>query len=116
VGSRPEVVRALLTSASPRGVALHDTVRISLPESSFLRGVALLYGLPLGSTIAAAALAQGLWVTPDMAPATADLGVVVSAVAGLLAGLALLRLQHHRDSGDPSRHPVVTERLPGTPD
>jgi sigma-E factor negative regulatory protein RseC len=111
MGRGPALVRALLVSGSPGNIALHDRVRISLPERSFLRGVAMLYLLPLLSTIICAALSSAALEGSALSQAAMDLRVTLAAGAGLGAGLLCVRAQSRRHAGDPSIHPVVTERL-----
>lgn len=111
MGRGPSLVRALLTPGSPGNIALHDQVRISLPERSFLRGVAMLYLLPLLSTVIFAALSSAVLDGSGLSQAAIDLRVTLAAAAGLGAGLLWVRTQSRRHAGNPSIHPVVTERL-----
>lgn len=72
-------------------LSLHDEVDIALPETHFLSGIALLYGVPLLMALGGAFV--GEWML-DGSPsqATADLSVALGALAGLLSGVCAVRL------------------------
>ncbi|MFK7828394.1 MAG: SoxR reducing system RseC family protein [Congregibacter sp.] len=110
-GSRG-LIKARLPEESPLLVQLHDTVEISLPERSFLSGVAMLYFVPLLMTVLGAALADGYLVLVSMDQAMADLRVGVGAGLGLASGLLLLRVFTQRNANDQRFQPRVTARLP----
>jgi sigma-E factor negative regulatory protein RseC len=110
-GGGEQIVRALRGKDTPTNIALHDEVRISLPERSFLRGVLYAYLLPIAATLLLALLAHEWFVTPDLAQSTADLRVLAGAAVGLAAGLAGLRWFGARGAADPTLHPVVCARL-----
>jgi sigma-E factor negative regulatory protein RseC len=111
MGRSASVVRALRTSANSPAIALHDEVRISIPERSFLRGVALLYLMPLLCLVAGALLVSGALAGEALTQAQMDLRVTVGALLGLASGLGLLWLWGRRHANDPALQPVVTERL-----
>mgnify|MGYP001825903079 FL=1 len=111
MGRSASVVRALRTSANSPAIALHDEVRISIPERSFLRGVAFLYLVPLLCLVAGALLVSGALAGEALTQAQMDLRVTVGALVGLASGLGLLWLWGRRHANDPALQPVVTERL-----
>lgn len=108
-GSRPELVRARLAADGPRELALHDRVHIGIPEHSFLRGVTLLYALPLACALLGALLTSAIAGGAGASPAS-DLGGALGALAGLFSGLALVRWRSAGE-GSAALHPVVTARL-----
>jgi len=111
VGSRPELVRAVLSDRGPQNLDLHDTVCISIPEQRFLRGIGLLYLLPLLCTVGAAVLGSSLGNAASDAPG-ADLRAALGALLGLALGLAAVRWYSRRpNAAATSLHPVVTARL-----
>lgn len=83
------------------GVAVGDEVIVGLPEEGMLQASLLLYGLPLlglvGGMVAAQPLGEG--------------AAIASGVAGLLAGLALVRPLTRRLLGG-TPQPVVLSRVP----
>jgi sigma-E factor negative regulatory protein RseC len=111
-GGRPQLLRATLAPDGPRALNLNDTVCVSLPESRFLRGVGLLYLLPLATTVSAAVLASAYG---GDTPATADLRAALAAAVGLAVGLVVLRWLSGRGAPQHALHPVVTARLESQP-
>ena len=110
-GSRPELVRARLRQGGPRDLALHDRVRIGIPERGFLSAAVLLYLFPLLCCVAAAMLASLLFKDAGSAP-YADLVTAAAALLGLSCGFLWVRWRSGRaDSAAVGLHPVVTARL-----
>ena len=110
IGRQPTLVRAL-TPGRGSDLAVHDEVRISVPEGRFLRGVMLLYLLPLVAALGAALAAGVLLVRQDMSAAQADLRSSAAALGGLALGLLFARWRSRRARNDAALNPVVTERL-----
>ncbi|WOJ96110.1 SoxR reducing system RseC family protein [Congregibacter brevis] len=102
------LVKAALPSDGSLAVSLHDTVEISVPEQGFLRAVFMLYAMPLLLMLFAAGFADYLWATSELSQAAMDLRVTLSAIAGLGAGLLLLRFLSDRLSGHTDFKPRVT--------
>ncbi|MFK8041281.1 SoxR reducing system RseC family protein [Congregibacter sp.] len=102
------LVKAALPSDGSFAVGLHDTVEISVPEQGFLRAVWMLYAMPLLTMLFAAGFADYFWAASELSQAAMDLRVTLSAVAGLGAGLLLLRFLSDRRSGDTDFQPRVT--------
>lgn len=107
------LVKAGIGPETASSLGLNDTVEIALPEQSFLRGAAMLYLLPILSTVVAAMLADRYWVDAQMLQSMADLRVGVGAVAGLLFGLSVLRLMSHSGENNSALLPQVTRKLHG---
>ena len=110
-GSSRGLVKALLPTDRSLQLDLHDTVEIALPEASFLRAAALLYVLPLLTTVAAAVLADQFWVAEGGVQAAADLRVVVAAALGLGGGVLALRVASRRAEASPALQPQVTGKV-----
>lgn len=114
-GASRAVVQARLPAPRAFELGIHDTVEIALPESHFLRGVALLYAFPLLMAVGAALLGER-FVPTGAAQAAMDLRVALSAISGLIVGLAVVRLVSNRlgsaENGSRSLLPVVTAKLP----
>jgi sigma-E factor negative regulatory protein RseC len=111
MGRDSTLVRALLAPGGPQAVALHDEVRISIPERGFLRGVAIMYLMPLLTMVGAALLSNQWAASAALSQAQIDLRVTLGALAGLALGLFLLRIFERRNAADPTLNPVVTNRL-----
>lgn len=86
-----------------------DQVVIGIEDAALVRGSLALYATPLAAMIAGALLGEALrgllgygdWLS------------VVAGIAGLGAGLFLVRLFSWRVRTDPRYQPVVLRRLPG---
>lgn len=111
MGRSASLVRALRAPHSPGQIQLNDDVSISMPERGFLRGVAVLYLLPLLCMVAAALAVSELAVHDALTRGQADLRVTFGALTGLAAGLLLLRWRTRRDADDPALYPVVTANV-----
>ena len=111
LGRDSYLVRALLPGRELPRLSLDDKVRISIPERGFLRGVALMYLLPLCSMLLAATAAGVLLADAALSQGQFDLRVTLAAAAGLAIGLLLLRSYEHRHAANRRLQPVVTERL-----
>jgi len=96
----------VLPAAGAVPCAVHDQVRIGIPEQVILRGSLVVYMLPLLSMLALAAGVAGVW------PDRTELATVGGAVVGLLLGLALVRWHAWCHRRDPALQPVVLEVLP----
>lgn len=70
-----------------------DRVRIEIPEGVALRAALLAYGLPLAGVLIGAGLGYVLYGS--------DLAGVAGAVAGFIAGLAVLRGGRNKGGGRP---------------
>ncbi|MFT6770511.1 MAG: sigma-E factor negative regulatory protein RseC, partial [Congregibacter sp.] len=102
------LIKALLPVDKTLTVSIHDTVQIALPERGFLRAAWMLYAMPLLMTVFAAVLADQLWTPSSLSQAALDLRVTLAAIAGLAAGLLLLRTMSRRMSHDAEFQPRVT--------
>lgn len=84
---------------------VHDRVEIALPEEVILRGSTIVYAVPIISMILAVALFSAL------SPGAGDAASVAVAVAGLAAGLGLVRWHAVSNRDDPRIQPVLQRRL-----
>ena len=80
-----------------------DEVRIELEPSNLLRASLIVYGAPLGSAIAAAALAY----LADLG----DLNAALSALGGIVAGLFFARSRLRKSDCLRQFTPTVIERI-----
>jgi sigma-E factor negative regulatory protein RseC len=94
---RPNHVRALLGACDPDAIHIDDTVEISVPEQVVLTGIAVIYLLPLLTTVGGLLLG-GQW---------GDAEALVGALAGLAAGFGLMRLHARLIRNDRRFQPVV---------
>jgi sigma-E factor negative regulatory protein RseC len=102
-GGRRSYVRVLPGKHHVADCEVNDQVRISIPEEVILRGSAIVYLLPLvGMLLGALAAAHLL-------PGTQDLPAAGGAVAGFLAGIALVRWHAARHRGDTRFQPTLVE-------
>ncbi|KZX58862.1 hypothetical protein A3709_17920 [Halioglobus sp. HI00S01] len=100
------LIRALPGKVHPRQCAVDDEVRISIPEEVILRGSMIVYMVPVFGMLALATLGSAF---------AGDVGGALGAVAGLAAGVGLVRLHAHRHRQDASFQPVLEEVLSSSP-
>lgn len=105
------IVKALVPLDSNLALAIHDTVELELPESSFLMAVSMLYAVPLLSTLGAALLADRFLVADALSQGAADLKVTLGAALGLALGLLAVRWRTRRSADDPAFQPRVTGKI-----
>lgn len=91
-GTSRAIVPALWPHELELALEIDDTVEIAIPEEHFLRGVFLLYVVPLLGMLAGAVFADRFWVAASASVAETDLRVSLAAMMGLGAGVLLVRL------------------------
>lgn len=109
VGRRRSEFAALNAAGARPG----DKVVVGVPDGVLMRGAVLMYLLPLACGIALAMVAQA--ITPSLMPGYRDAAVMLAAIVGLAAGLALLPRLIARMASDGRLEPVVL-RLTTSPE
>lgn len=109
-GSSRGIVRARRSTGFSLPLAVHDSVTLALPESSFLAAASTLYLAPLLSTLAGALTANRLAGSAGLSPAGSDLTALAGAALGLAIGLGLARVLARR-AGAGSFEPKITAKL-----
>ena len=102
---RRSYVRVLPGQHAVSDCGVDDQVRFSIPEEVILRGSVVVYILPLACMLLGAVLAANLLQGEQ------DLLAAGGAVAGFLAGFALVRWHAWRHRGDASLQPTLVEIL-----
>ncbi len=102
---RRSFVRVLPGKVQLRDCQVDDSVRISIPEAVLLRGSLIVYLLPLLCMLAGALLAV------NFGTGTEDVLAALGAIAGLVAGFAIVRWHGLRHRNDASYQPVLVEVL-----
>lgn len=104
--ARRQHVRAVLAAGDSAGrYAVNDRVEISIADSTILRGVGLVYVLPLLMLVGGALLGQH-WFAP------VEGQVALTALAGFALGIAGVRLWLSGHAGDPALYPEVKGPAP----
>ncbi len=98
VGKRASHIRAL----NPIHAGVGDVVVVGIDEDALVSGSLALYAVPIVTMLGAALLAQW-WLSP----AAGEGWVILSALAGLLAGFGWLRRFSRRVVTDERYQPVI---------
>ncbi len=97
----------LLEGRDPADYRLDQEIQIGVPETVVVKGSLFVYLTPLVGMIAGAGAAQYFWGSDGLS--------ALGALAGLLAGGALVRWRAHQTRNDPRLQPVLLdERQPVT--
>lgn len=95
--------RTEFRAANPIDAKTGDSVVVGIEEQALLRSALVAYGVPLLTVIAGALL--GTWLVPAQ-----DLAAVLGAAAGLVSGLAWLRIKSAQRRHDGRFQPVILRR------
>lgn len=110
-GSSRGLIKAFCPGDAGLELALHDRVEIAIPEGQFLRGVFVLYCLPLLTTVGAALLTESWLPIDGVTQGWRDLRVTTGAALGLAGGLVLLRYLTRGRAFAAAQMPRVTAKI-----
>lgn len=100
-GGKTSFIRVLLDGRDSSQFHVHDTVEIGIPEDVVARGSMLVYLTPLVAMMIGVFMAESLGLPEG--------GIILSALAGLLAGGGVVRWHSYRHRDDLRVQPVLID-------
>lgn len=100
---RRSYIRVLPGEHDLADCAVNDQVRIGIPESTILRGSAVVYIVPL------LAMLSGAFAAASLRQGDQDLIAVAGALGGFILGLVAVRWHAWRHRGDAGFQPTLVE-------